>query len=104
MVEKEASPPTEKFANGHQFEIDDSVDDEKHIAPMAWTVIIGDTLHNIADGIAIGVAFSDSIVGGVSTSIAVLCHEVPHELGKQADRCSSDMKAQIVLGHHHKRG
>ena len=80
MAEKEAPPPN--FANGHQFEMDENVDDEKHIAPMAWTVIIGDTLHNIADGIAIGVAFSDSIVGGVSTSIAVLCHEVPHELGK----------------------
>ena len=62
--------------------MEENIDDEKHIAPMAWTVIIGDTLHNIADGIAIGVAFSDSIVGGVSTSIAVLCHEVPHELGK----------------------
>ena len=79
MVEKETPP---KFTNGNAFELEDNTDDEKHIAPMAWTVIIGDTLHNIADGIAIGVAFTDSIVGGVSTSIAVLCHEVPHELGK----------------------
>ena len=79
MTEKEAPP---KFTNGYQFEMEDNIDDESHIAPMAWTVIIGDTIHNIADGIAIGVAFSDSILGGVSTSIAVLCHEVPHELGK----------------------
>jgi zinc transporter ZupT len=79
MVEKETPP---KFTNGNTFELEDNIEDEKHIAPMAWTVIIGDTLHNIADGIAIGVAFSDSIAGGVSTSIAVLCHEVPHELGK----------------------
>lgn len=79
MTEKEAAP---KFSNGNQFDMEENIDDEKHIAPMAWTVIIGDTLHNIADGIAIGVAFSDSIVTGVGTSIAVLCHEVPHELGK----------------------
>lgn len=48
---------------------------------MAWNIIIGDTIHNVADGIAIGVAFSDSITGGVSTAIAVFCHELPHELG-----------------------
>jgi zinc transporter ZupT len=82
MVEKE-TPPT--FTNANTFEIEEGAnndDDEKRIAPMAWTVIMGDTLHNIADGIAIGLAFSDSVIGGVSTSIAVLCHEVPHELGK----------------------
>ena len=79
MVEDKETP---KFTNSNVFEIEDDTDDEKRIAPMAWTVIIGDTLHNFADGIAIGVAFCDSTLGGVSTSIAVLCHEVPHELGK----------------------
>ena len=44
-------------------------------------IIIGDTVHNIADGIAIGAAFTNSTSGGISTSIAVLCHELPHELG-----------------------
>ena len=56
--------------------------ENKPITSVAWMIIIGDTIHNIADGIAIGVAFSDSIFGGVSTSIAVFCHELPHELGQ----------------------
>lgn len=28
-----------------------------------------------------GAAFSAGLTGGISTSIAVFCHELPHELG-----------------------
>ena len=45
-------------------------------------IILGDAIHNFADGIAIGAAYSISFTAGLSTSITVLCHEVPHELGK----------------------
>lgn len=47
-------------------------------------IIIGDGVHNFADGLAIGAAFALSFTKGLSTSITVLCHEVPHELGKSA--------------------
>lgn len=29
-----------------------------------------------------GAAFSANITGGISTSVAVFCHELPHELGR----------------------
>ena len=52
------------------------------MSSVAWMVIMGDGLHNFTDGMAIGAAFSANIAGGFSTTIAVFCHELPHELGK----------------------
>ena len=53
----------------------------KTIASVAWLIIIGDALHNLTDGLAMGAAFKTSISQGISTSIAILCEEIPHELG-----------------------
>jgi zinc transporter ZupT len=52
------------------------------IAAVAWMVIAGDGVHNFSDGLAIGAAFSESLSSGLSTSLAVFCHELPHELGE----------------------
>ena len=51
------------------------------LSPVAFMVIIGDGLHNLTDGMAIGAAFGADPVTGMATAFAVLCHELPHELG-----------------------
>ena len=52
------------------------------VKPLAWVIIFGDAIHNFADGLALGAAISQSLSLGVSTTIAIVFHELPHELGK----------------------
>lgn len=51
------------------------------LTPVAFMVVIGDGLHNLTDGMAIGGAFGVNPVTGMATALAVLMHELPHELG-----------------------
>ncbi|XP_038072699.1 metal cation symporter ZIP14-like [Patiria miniata] len=48
---------------------------------LSVMVLIGDVVHNITDGITIGVSFVNGPFAGISTTIAVFFHEVPHEIG-----------------------
>jgi zinc and cadmium transporter len=52
-------------------------------------ILIGDSLHNFVDGVAIAVAFAGSIPLGIITSVAVIAHEVPQEVGDFAVLLSS---------------
>ena len=54
----------------------------RRIKPVAWLVVVGDSMHNFADGLAIGAAISQSISLAIGTTLAILFHEVPHELGE----------------------
>ena len=43
--------------------------------------LIGDGIHNFVDGMLIAASFITSIPLGIVTSVAVICHEIPQELG-----------------------
>ena len=83
--------------HGHSHELPASTGGSSDIATVAWMVIFGDGLHNFIDGLSIGAAFTESILSGISISVAVICEEFPHELGDFAILLNSGMKFRQVF-------
>jgi zinc transporter ZupT len=67
------------------------------LSSIVWMVVLGDGLHNFTDGMTIGAAFSHSIAGGFSTTVAVFCHELPHELGDFAVLLKAGMPVKQAI-------
>ncbi|VDM54742.1 unnamed protein product [Angiostrongylus costaricensis] len=63
----------------------------------AVVILLGDSVHNFIDGIAIGASFHHSIQLGIITTIAVICHELPHELGDMAVLIESGLTIRRAL-------
>lgn len=49
--------------------------------PSKTLIIVGDTVHNALDGVAIAAAFLISVPTGIVTTLAVAAHEIPQEIG-----------------------
>ncbi|XP_032243214.1 zinc transporter ZIP4 isoform X2 [Nematostella vectensis] len=60
-------------------------------------VIMGDFIHSLNDGMAIGGAFSRAPSDGLSTSLAVFCHEIPHVVGDFAILVSTGLTSRRSL-------
>ncbi|MBI2595539.1 ZIP family metal transporter [Candidatus Daviesbacteria bacterium] len=68
----------ERFIHHHHNHAGTPKEEKKSIIPL---VVIGDTLHNFTDGMAIAATFLISIPLGIVTSLAVAAHEIPQEIG-----------------------
>lgn len=69
----------EKFLHWHHHE-DDSAE-YSHVHPVGKLVLFSDGVHNFIDGVVIGVSFLVSVPVGIATTLAVILHEIPQEIG-----------------------
>jgi zinc and cadmium transporter len=53
----------------------------EHIHPVVAMNIIGDGVHNLIDGMLIAASYMVSIPIGITTTVAILLHEIPQEIG-----------------------
>jgi zinc and cadmium transporter len=54
---------------------------EHHPHPFSYVILVGDTAHNFVDGMIIAASFLASFPIGIATTMAVIFHEIPHEIG-----------------------
>ena len=68
----------EKFIHWRHCHIPTS---KQHPHPVAFMNLVGDGLHNLIDGMIIGGAYLASFPLGIATTVAVILHEIPQEIG-----------------------
>jgi zinc and cadmium transporter len=71
--------PCEVHSPSHRHEHDDSRD-----LASAKLILVGDTFHNLLDGVLVAAAFMTNPHLGVVTALAVFAHEIPQEVGDLA--------------------
>lgn len=54
---------------------------DEHVHPLAIMNLLGDLVHNFIDGLIIGASYIISVPVGIATTLAVILHEIPQELG-----------------------
>ena len=54
---------------------------EKHPHPFSYVILFGDGLHNLIDGAVIAGSFLVSAPVGIATTLAIIFHEIPQEIG-----------------------
>ena len=75
----------ELYRHGHHHEGDDHHHhhgfDVAQAGKGGWSVLLGDSIHNFCDGLIIAAAFLADTRLGVVTSLAIVAHEIPQEVG-----------------------
>ena len=67
--------------HGHAEDIESMEDERTMTKDFAYLNLLGDGIHNFIDGMIIAASFTVGIHVGIATTIAVIFHELPQEMG-----------------------
>lgn len=70
-----------RHCHTHDCELHGSEFEQAKQAATGNLILIGDSIHNFVDGVLIAAAFITDVHLGIVTSIAVIAHEIPQEVG-----------------------
>jgi len=70
----------------------------KHTHHLVWMNLFGDGIHNFIDGVVIAASFMVSLPAGLATSLAVLLHEIPQEIGDYSVLIHGGLTRKKALG------
>jgi zinc and cadmium transporter len=65
--------------------------------PFAYLNLVGGSLHNFIDGLVVSAAYMTNLGLGISTTIAIIAHEIPQEIGDYAVLVYGGMKKKKAL-------
>ena len=67
------------------------------LPPLAALNLAGDALHNLVDGMVVAAAYTADTTVGVTTTLAVVLHEIPQEVGDLAVLVYSGMSIRRAV-------
>jgi len=67
--------------HGHVHGYESNVEEKMTIKRFVYLNVIGDGIHNFVDGMVIAASFFITIPVGLATTVAVIFHELPQEIG-----------------------
>jgi zinc and cadmium transporter len=70
---------------------------KEHIHPVAMLNLVGDGVHNMMDGMIVAASFVVSVPIGIATTLAVILHEIPQEMGDFGILVYSGMSVKKAL-------
>lgn len=84
-----------RFVAAHFHRHDDSHELLSH--GQALSMVVVDSLHTLADGLVLGLAFSASLSTGILTAVATAAHEIPQEIGDFSIMLRSGLAKKKIL-------
>lgn len=81
----------------HWYQYHQRVNKGKHGSVNIPLVILGDSIHNFIDGVAIAITYLVNPAVGIVTAIATIAHEIPQEIGDFAILLHEGMERKKVF-------